>query len=165
MKVHSWVISENRPTMENKVFSLMKSPRMLFSGKYSLITMWTTSGGHKVDVGGRGQPQKQCTGSFVQAPYCSSGLQMCGQNYLPWPVINSLSSLVHTYLNIGPFPLHSPRVHSHDEWTQDFPISCCSLLLCIILNANWRTKNGKGLTKRLWKNFPNLLPVTHAAHP
>ena len=35
----------------------------------------------------------------------------CDQNYSSWPVKNSLSSLVHTYLNISPFPLCPHCVH------------------------------------------------------
>ena len=99
---------------------------------------------------------------------------MCGQNYPPWPVRNSLSSLVHTYLNIGPslptftsrpltwwmnpglsfFLLFSASVHytecklKNKKWKRpDEAMKKISLICCLLLML--RTHNSTHIDNKL----------------
>ena len=92
--------------------------------------------------GGGAQLPKQCTGLSIRALHCRFGLPI-----LAWWKLLVLTSkklafcLVRAYLDIGPSPPHPPCVHSHDEWSQAFPVLIfrqSSTLPCIIVNANWR---------------------------
>ena len=54
-----------------------------------------------------------------------------------------------TLFECGPLPpyvhLASTRHHSRDRCSQALPVFCALPLLCVILNANQRTKNGGSL--------------------
>ena len=80
---------------------------------------WTQGG---CEVEGKGdQPQKQHTGSSVQAFYRSSGLKTVWSKLLTFKVY-SLQIWI-----LAP-PLHPTQVHSRDQWDQAFPVLCCLLL-------------------------------------
>ena len=60
------------------------------------------------------------------------------------------SSMVFVVGNRPPYVhLASTRRHSRDKCSQAFPVFRALPPLCIILNANRRTKNGVGLGTRL----------------
>ena len=63
------------------------------------------------------------------------------------------SSMLFHVFECGPLPpyvhLASTWHHSHDRCSQAFPVFRALPLPCIILNANRRTKNGRGLGTRL----------------
>ena len=52
--------------------------------------------------------------------------------------------------------LASTRRHSRDRCSQAFPVFRALSLLCIVLNANRRTKNGGGLGTRLSKLWSDV---------
>ena len=98
--------------------------------------MWVTSGD---------QPQKQCTGSFIQVHYRSSG-----HKTLAW---SKLLTFTGKKLTFGVYSLHfwissTPRPLM---WWMRPGLPCFSLssALYIILNANRTTKNRGGLGMRL----------------
>ena len=71
---------------------------------------WTWDGcrgeeGHNCQNNVQDQPFERSLAFSDSTPYNDG-------NYSSWPVRNSLSTLVRIYLNIGPSPLHPPRVHS-----------------------------------------------------
>ena len=126
-------------------------------GKPGLISMWITPGGHEVDIGGEGPTTKTIHWiiRFSSLPQfwtsdVSSKLPALASKKLTF----KLSSF--EYRPLPPY-IHLTSTHVMNE-LRPFPF-CRSLLPCIILNVNRRTKNGGGLGTRQWKNLPNLLPL------
>ena len=70
--------------------------------------MWVTSGGHEVDIRGRGPTAKKYTGSFIQVLYRSSGLKT-----LAWSKLLTFTGkkltfgvyLLHIWISSTPRPL------------------------------------------------------------
>ena len=115
------------------------------------------SGGREVDVGGvvpdykygHNKPESEfLTG---QAEY-SWSYERLGSCLAVERSMMKSSTLFHVF-ECGPLPpyvqLTSTWRHSRDRCSQAFPVFRTLPLLCIILNANWRTKNGGGLGTRL----------------
>ena len=120
--------------------------------------MWVNA---RWTLGGGAQPQKQCTGSSVQAIYRSSELKTLAWSKLLVFTSKKLALRVYSYI-LEYQPLNPPYIifaststsrppnvtNVMDE-TRPSPFFHTLPLLWIILNANRRTKDGGGLGMRL----------------
>ena len=108
--------------------------------------MWMMSGGHNVDVWGRG-PRSNNILDFIE---CSNDSQDTwgsqDRQYSTSLVRNLLYHLLHTSWLIGN-ALHTstsrPPDVTHVIGSQAFPVLCTLPLPCIVLKENRRTKKGE----------------------
>ena len=118
---------------------------------------WMTSGGHEMNVGGACPSTSTCIinlrVSFLRVKWREQLLRSWLVRAFTW---GSLVCYFTYYVHLA-----STWCHSRDRCSQAFSIFHV-LLLCIILNANQRTKTGGGLGTRLlnecflWSFLPRL---------